>query len=40
MKKKLKAAGILLLQSAAIWMFGWACCVGISRLMILLNLGG
>ena len=39
MKNKMKKAAILLLQSAAIWMFGWGCCLGISRLMVLLNLG-
>ena len=39
MKKKLKAAGILLLQSAAIWLIGWAYCVGTNSLMVLLNLG-
>ena len=40
MKKKVKGIGILLLQSASIWMLGWGCCLGISRLMVLLNLGG
>nr|DAW56654.1 MAG TPA: hypothetical protein [Bacteriophage sp.] len=40
MKNKMKKAAILLLQSAAIWMLGWGCCLGISRLMVLLNLGG
>lgn len=39
MKNKMKKAAILLLQSAAIWMLGWGCCLGISRLMVLLNLG-
>lgn len=39
MKDKLKRIGIVLTQSAAIWLFGWACCLGISRLMALLNLG-
>ncbi len=40
MKSKLKQAGAVLTQSAAIWLIGWACCLGISRLMILLGLGG
>ena len=39
MKNKMKKAAILLLQSAAIWMFGWLCCVGISKLMELFHLG-
>jgi len=40
MKNKLKRTAVLLTQSAAIWLIGWACCLGIGRLMILLNLGG
>ncbi len=40
MKSKLKRAGVVLTESAAIWLIGWACCLGIGRLMILLNLGG
>jgi len=40
MKDKLKRTAALLTQFAAIWLIGWACCLGIGRLMILLNLGG
>ena len=39
MKQKLKSAGIVFTQAAAIWVFGWACCLGISRLMELFHLG-
>ena len=40
MKSKLKRTAVLLTQSVAIWLIGWACCLGIGRLMIILNLGG
>lgn len=40
MKSKLKHAGVVLTQSAAIWLIGWVCCLGIGRLMVLLGLGG
>ncbi len=38
MKRKIKRAGTVLVQSAAMWGLGWAFCLGISRLMVLLHL--
>ena len=40
MRKKARRAGVVLMQSGVIWMIGWGCCIGISRLMCLLGLEG